>query len=78
MISYIFYFATEPVRLNTNNEPAAKITDADRYVINKYGNDIKFIRESGRVFYYEVTTLWKGKSTIKVKDGLFGWSDEDL
>lgn len=29
-------------------------------------------------FYYEVTTLWKGKSTIKVKDGIFGWSDEDL
>ncbi len=56
----------------------SKRTDADRYVIKKYGNDIKFIRESGGVFYYEVNTIWKGKRTIKVKDGLFGWSDEDL
>lgn len=25
----------------------SKRTDADNYVIKKYGNDIKFIRESG-------------------------------
>ncbi len=56
----------------------SKRTDADRYVIKKYGNDIKFIRESSGVFYYEVTTFWKGKRTIKVKDGFFGLSDEDL
>lgn len=57
----------------------SKRTDADRYVINKYGNDIKFIRESGGVFYYEVNTFWKGKRTIKVKPTFWGgWDDEDL
>ncbi|MGK9069478.1 hypothetical protein [Staphylococcus warneri] len=56
----------------------SKRTDADNYVIKKYGNDIKFIRESGGIFYYEVSTLWSGKFTIKVKDGFLGWSDEKL
>ena len=44
----------------------------------KYGNDIKFIRESGGIFYYEISTFWSGKFTIKVKDGFLGWSDEKL
>ncbi len=35
----------------------SKRTDADNYVIKKYGNDIKFIRESGGIFYYEISTF---------------------
>ena len=56
----------------------SKRTDADNYVIKKYGNDIKFIQESGGIFYYEISTFWSGKFTIKVKDGFLGWSDEKL
>lgn len=56
----------------------SKRTDADNYVIKKYGNDIKFIRESRGIFYYEISTFWSGKFTIKVKDGFLGWSDEKL
>ncbi|WP_257790924.1 hypothetical protein [Staphylococcus simulans] len=37
----------------------SKRIDADNYVIKKYGNDIKFIRESGGIYYGSIAKLEK-------------------
>lgn len=56
----------------------SKRTDADNYVIKNTEMISNSSGESGGIFYYEISTFWSGKFTIKVKDGFLGWSDEKL
>ena len=52
--------------------------DIQNFLI-KDGYDIKeFLRKNGEWYYFKVSTTWSGTHTVKVKEGLFGYTKEKV